>query len=420
MNREMMDQQIQNGRREQNRIRIQVARLRQANNKTASADSLDWKEREKIMKVIIRSTVALLFAACVLGAGFSYRIAAASDSGQRVAPEVASSVPFLPQISPISTVPTNGDVNPYGVVFVPTGFHTGGMLNPGDILVSNFNNSNNEQGTGTSIIRIQPSGQTSPFFQSSVPGLSTALGIVNNAFIVVGNVPTQDGTCGTLGVGSLQVINYKDQLIQTITDPELLDSPWDLTVVNQGPKNAMIFVSNVVSGTVTRVDIMDNHGLKVLSKVQIASGFSHSCSSATFVVGPTGLAYDVTTDTLYVASTGDNAVFAINNASKVSQSVGTGNMIYSDNVHLHGPLVLLLAPNGHLLVSNGDAVNGDPNQPSEIVEFTTGGSFVSEFSIDGGQGGAFGMNLQSIGGGMTRFAAVDDVTNSLRMWTVSQ
>src|SRR5215472_10531864 len=45
----------------------------------------------------------------------------------------------------MSTVPSNGDLNPYGVAFVPDGF-PGGALSPGDILVSNFNNSQNQQG----------------------------------------------------------------------------------------------------------------------------------------------------------------------------------------------------------------------------------------------------------------------------------
>src|SRR5271165_1206475 len=57
--------------------------------------------------------------------------------------------PFLPeQVRAVPTVPGNGDVNPYGVAFVPPEFPTGGTINPGDILVSNFNNSMNFQGTG--------------------------------------------------------------------------------------------------------------------------------------------------------------------------------------------------------------------------------------------------------------------------------
>jgi hypothetical protein len=44
---------------------------------------------------------------------------------------------FLPDQMIVSTVPPNGDVNPYGVAFVPQGFQSGtGPLRPGDILVS--------------------------------------------------------------------------------------------------------------------------------------------------------------------------------------------------------------------------------------------------------------------------------------------
>jgi hypothetical protein len=47
-----------------------------------------------------------------------------------------------------STVPLNGDVSPYGVAFVPEGFPRFGTIEPGDLLVSSFNNQANLQGTG--------------------------------------------------------------------------------------------------------------------------------------------------------------------------------------------------------------------------------------------------------------------------------
>jgi hypothetical protein len=86
--------------------------------------------------------------------------------------------PFLPNpVRSVSTVPANGDVNPYGVAFVPTHL-TMGMLHPGDILVSNFNNSKNLQGTGTTIVRVPANGKPTLFFQGpSNIGLSTALHI---------------------------------------------------------------------------------------------------------------------------------------------------------------------------------------------------------------------------------------------------
>jgi len=59
-----------------------------------------------------------------------------------------------------STVPANGDVNPYGVARVP---RTQGRLVEGNFLVSNFNNAANQQGTGTTIVQMQPNGSMQLF-----------------------------------------------------------------------------------------------------------------------------------------------------------------------------------------------------------------------------------------------------------------
>ena len=81
---------------------------------------------------------------------------------------------FLPNptspVRTVSTVPRNGDVNPYGVAFVGDNFQTGsGPLKPGDVLVSNFNNSQNLQGTGTTIVRISKGESPKVFFQGTAP-----------------------------------------------------------------------------------------------------------------------------------------------------------------------------------------------------------------------------------------------------------
>ena len=85
-------------------------------------------------------------------------------------------MPNLPNgaFQTLTTVPANGDLNPYGVAFVPKDFPTGGSISPGDVLVSNFNNSGNQQGTTATIVRISPSGSESLFYQGpSTPGLTT-------------------------------------------------------------------------------------------------------------------------------------------------------------------------------------------------------------------------------------------------------
>ena len=61
-----------------------------------------------------------------------------------------------------STVPHNGDLNPYGIAFVPPGFPSGGILKPGDVIVANFNNGSNLQGTGTTIVKVNPGNATTP------------------------------------------------------------------------------------------------------------------------------------------------------------------------------------------------------------------------------------------------------------------
>ena len=330
---------------------------------------------------------------------------------------------FIPQLINSSTIPANGDLNPYGVAFVPPGFPPGGLLAAGYVLVSNFNNSANLQGTGTTLVALDP--RTTPaapvtavtFFSSPLPGLSTALGVLQAGLVIVGNVPTTDGTINTLSQGALQVIDADGHLLQTLSDAHFLDSPWDLALDDDGA-TAHIFVSNVLSGTVVRLDaLVGTHGLSITAKTVLANGYTHAPNAAALVVGPTGLAFDRETDTLYVASTADNAIYAIADAGRRAVPVGTGTLVFSDP-HLRGPLALRFAPNGDLLTANGDAINADPAHPSEIVEFTRWGRFVAEYNVDASQGGAFGLDAVPPGlfAGGFNYAVIDDVTNSLAVY----
>jgi DNA-binding beta-propeller fold protein YncE len=313
-------------------------------------------------------------------------------------------------------MPSNGDVNPYGVAFVPEGFPGGGLLAEGDVLVSNFNNGANLQGTGTTIVQLRPEGPLAPpgtavaFFTSGLPGLSTALGVLRGGFVIVGNVPTTDGTIATIGQGALQVIDRHGHVLQTLTDPVTLDGPWDLAV-DDHRTHAHIFVSNVLNGTVSRLDVaVGGKGLDVLKKTTVGTGYTHVPNAAALILGPTGLAFDDDNDTLYVASTADNVIYAIAHASSRSNAVKRGTVAFADS-HLRGPLALRFAPNGNLLAANGDAVNADVLHPSEIVEFTPRGRFIREYDVDSSQGGAFG--LDTLREGPFNYAVIDDVTNNL-------
>lgn len=338
---------------------------------------------------------------------------------------------FLPEpVRPSNTVPSTGpsagDQNPYGVAFVPKGFPSGGPLNPGDILVSNFNAASNLQGSGTTIMdvpAIPPSPQgtgVSIFFQGTAPlGLTTALNILRAGFVLVGNFPSLDGTCGNAAAGSILVIDKNGNLSSTISD-SAIQGPWDSALFDQGSK-AKFFVANALSGTVIRMDLAVDpaSGVTVVKTTQIASGYMHMCDPVTFVDAPTGLVYDPRIDVLYVASSADNAVYAVSDAGDRTHDGGTGRLIYTDAKHLHGPLGMAMAPNGHLLVTNNDSINSDPNQPSEIVEFTVGGKFVKQISVDPTQGGSFGIAVQTTGE-TSKLGAVDDVTSLFLTWTLKE
>ena len=349
----------------------------------------------------------------------SMAVAALAQTTTPPTPTPGSFFPF--GSSTASTVPSNGDVNPYGVAIVPPGFPTTGTIQTSDILVSNFNNAANLQGLGSTITRITSRGVTSTFFQGQFNGLTGALGVLQAGYVFVGNLPSTDGTPNTISPGSILLLNSSGKQIGGLSGTAFVNGPWGMAIADSGNGFASMFVSNVLDGSIVRFDLTYIGGLKVYNQVKIAAGMNNRTDPVAFVLGPSGLAIDAVNDILYVASSADNVIYSIPGALTIeSGNPVTPTPVYSDMVHLHGPLDLALLPNGNLIVANSDGSNADPNQPSEIVEFTTKGVFVSQMSIDPNEGGAFGMALQSLGpSGLLRFAAVDDVTSSLTMWVTS-
>jgi hypothetical protein len=372
-----------------------------------SANEIKLTEEENKMNILRENkiTASLLGIALTLACFTPNLSAQSSILGHLGAPTV------------LSTVPPNGDLNPYGVAFVPSSFPTGGPLHSGDILVSNYNNAANLQGTGTTIVQFHE-GQQSVFFQGQAGlGLTTGLAVLKKGYVLVGNMPTTDGTSATVQPGSLIALNSAGQIFWTLSNTKLVNGPWDFTVNDQGG-SVQVFVSNVLTGTITRLDLtVTSNSIALKSGAEISSGYTHRGDPAALEVGPTGLAYDAVRDILYVAGSDENSIYAIPNAGAIVADGGLGYRIYQDNLHLHGALAMILAPNGHLICSNSDVINFVPGQPSELVEFTVDGSFVAEYSVDPNAGGAFGLNIATINGEWV-FAAVDDNTSSLNVWTI--
>lgn len=338
-----------------------------------------------------------------------------------VAAQSSKKVFLPPPAATVSTVPSNGDVNPYGTAFAPFTDNLqslkNSVLQPGDLLVSNFNNNLNLQGTGTTIVRVDAHGKQTLFFQGSTKyaGLSGALAILSDGTVLVGNLKTVDGTSATASAGAIQIISPSGMLLNVIASPAI-DGPWGMAV-NEGSHFVEVFISNVLNGTITRLTFARNRGMLSLAKsTVIATGLNHRPDPAALELGPSGMLYSDENDTLYFASSIDNAVYQIEHASTVGQGEAVVKLVFQDQTHLHGPLDLALTPHGHLLVANSDGSNVDPNQPSEIVEYKPDGTFITQFSVDPNNGGAFGIATQSVGVA-TRLAAVDDNASSVTTYT---
>ena len=249
-----------------------------------------------------------------------------------------------------STVPGNGDVNPYGVAVIP---RSTGDLFRGNVLVSNFNNKANVQGTGTTIVEVTPSGHEWVFAKinrnlPSCPGgvgLTTALTALRSGWVIVGSLPTQKGAVS--GPGCLIVLDRFGHVRETFTGGGI-NGPWDMGSLDLG-NQAVLFVTNVLNGTVAAngKTVFGGTVLRLVIKIPafglpfiwfnatIGSGFPETLNSAALVIGPTGVGLG-RNDTLYVADTLDNRIASIPNALFRGFSAGRGFTV-SRGRNLNGP-----------------------------------------------------------------------------------
>jgi hypothetical protein len=299
-----------------------------------------------------------------------------------------------------STVPANGDQNPYGVAVVP---HSTGHLQQGDVLVSNFNNKANVQGTGTTIMQVSPGGAVSVFAKinphlSGCPGgvgLTTALVVLRNGWVIVGSVPTQNGSLS--GFGCLIVLDSRG-VVREAFSGHGIKGPWDMTALDLGSLSEL-FVTNVLGGilgpanlnggTVQRLIITSGPSdlPRVLASTRIGSGFRARTDPAALVIGPTGVGLGPN-GVLYVADTLANRIAGIPDAATRFSDDGRGFTV-STGQHLKGQLGLAIAPNGDILTVN--SLDGN------MVETNPGGAQVAVKTVDtnaGGAGNLFGLAVK--------------------------
>jgi len=334
-----------------------------------------------------------------------------------------------------STVTDNGDLNPYAVVVAPV---SAGKIQKDDVLVDNFNNISNLQGTGTTIVDYNPTTkQTTEFAQvpqklAQCPGgvgLTTAMTMLKSGWIIVGSTPSTDGTTKTKGDGCLLVLDPNGKLVATWSGPTI-NGPWgDMVTIDNG-STATLFISmagfgipgpdvvdpktgypvTVRKATVLRleVSIPDGKPPVLVSQTVIGDGFAQRADRDNFLFGPTGLALDKD-NTLYVTDGMDNVISAIPDAVSRTTSAGTGRVVTQGGL-LAWPLAMAWTSAGHLLVcngKNGQLVEVDPVSGKQIY-----GQWIDSDQAQSppGNGDLFGLAMTPDGAG---FYYVEDDVNTL-------
>jgi hypothetical protein len=341
----------------------------------------------------------------------------------------AASPPFLSQFSSVttvaSTVPHNGDVNPYGIVTVPM---STGKLVAGDTLVSNFNAKSNLQGTGSTIVQISPSGALTQFariHRTQLPGrcpggigLTTALTVLGDGYVVVGTLPVKDAGTGPPEAGCMIVLDPNGQPVETWPSSQI-NGPWDMTMVQSGNIDEL-FVTNVLNGTVAaagqpvnggtvvRLDVKLPNGKPpaLFSSTTVAKGFTEQLNTSALVLGPTGDAVN-SSGTLYVADTVHNRIAVVPDATTRTTPFAGGGRTLTSGGSLNAPLGMALAPNGDILTVNGG--NGN------AVETNPKGKQVDTVQIDPLKSGGdlFGLIVAPNNDGVL---FVDDGDNTLKLF----
>lgn len=331
-----------------------------------------------------------------------------------------------------STTPDNGDLNPYAVVIAPVSI---GAIEKDDVLVDNFNNISNLQGTGTTIVIYRPSTKQTKLF-AQVPqnlkdcpggvGLTTAMTMLKSGWVIVGSMPSTDGTTKTKGDGCVLVFDAMGRHTATWSGPTI-NGPWgNMATIDRGD-SAVLFISmagfgvpppdvldpathypvTVHKATVLRLEISvpDGKPPVLLSQTVVGDGFSQRADRDNFLFGPTGLALGPD-DTLYVTDGLDNEITAISEATTRTTSAGTGRSVTKDGL-LGWPLAMVYTPAGHLIVcngKNGQAVEIDPASGKQIYAQWLDSN---QAQSPPGNGDLFGLALTTDGKGI--YYVVDDI-----------
>jgi hypothetical protein len=356
------------------------------------------------IKALFALALALALAASMLSPAW-----AASSQPSADMPSWAGGV--IGSLKTIATIgstvdPFNGDVNPYGLTIAPAFTPAkGSLIEPGDLVVCNFNDSLNIQGLGTSIEVLSPTGAKPPhrlFADARLTGCA--------AIAMGGALPW----VAALDANDNPIVSPLGGIANPL-NAFAWTGPWGQAFV-AGPKSpAAFYESNANDGSIVRINLGSPFTFET-----ILTGFPVNHGVPGSILAPSGLTYDPNRDILYIVVGAVNALVAIHNPAT----------IHAGGIVLHGGFTSgpdasriklvyrgapLDAPISAALLFNGDIVVGNTGN-NRLLEFTPGGRLVGSRLLDTGAAGAlFGIAASGSSTATTRIYFNDDNESTVKV-----
>ena len=351
---------------------------------------------------------AAILAACSSGNGMN----SAAPPMTRGAPAAAVNAQSI--LATLNTEQTIGstspstphDVNPYGLDIAKV---SAGMITAGDLVVCDFNDPGNVQGTGTEIVSLHPTVGAVPTLIAKSNTLQgcNAIAMAPNGKIWAAAFRANDNP----------IFTSSGELVTALSN-----GPWHhpFGEAFAGGAHPAFYVSNAADGSLVRVSVPD------LTFTVIATGFPVNGGKPGSILSPSGLNYQSSGDILYVVDGTNNTLYAIDNVSSVGAngiavnasgtsftgpSAADAHVIFS-GPPLNGPISSAILFNGNIAMGN----TLDPDGQNLIVEVSPSGQLLDVKNVDTGAAGAlFGMVASGNSAATTKLYFNDDNDNTVKV-----
>jgi hypothetical protein len=280
------------------------------------------------------------------------------------------------------------------------------------LVVCNFNDKANVQGTGFTIVALHPKPGSKPLLVSSSKTLvgCNALALSTGDDIWAAAFTANDNP--VLSPTGVLEINIKGKPF---------DRPFGQIFAQPKGGSPAFYATDAGDGTVVRINLGSPFTFDVIAK-----GFAINHGKPGSILGPSGLAYDPNGDQLYVVDGTNNTVVAFSKVSSIPNGGVTvekgGKTFKGPSAHdarlvfagapLNGPISSALLFNGNLVVGN----TGNPSGKNIMVELSPTGKMLATRNVDKGASGAlFGMVATGTSAANTKLYFNDDNDNNLQV-----